>query len=562
MLRIGVMLDSWTTNAWVAAIIEDIQASQFAHVSLVILNTPAAKHKPSISKWVKDHWNLSLYDRYEKWDYQKYKTAPDAMAPCDLESMLSGSQSIRVNPVREGSNDLFREEDIAQIRAANLDVVLRFGFRILRGEILHVARCGIWSFHHDDNLRYRGRPPLFWEMYDGNPVSGSMLQILNETLDGGHVIYRSYSATDFTSLYRNRNPIYWKTSEFVLRRLHDLNSRGWKYIESLDSYAQRDSYGRRIYRIPNTFQMGVFLWRLLLRSVRIKTSGRFSSRFEQWFLAIRKRSPDRSFESTLGYQIVRPPLDRFYADPFLFRWNNKSYLFFEDYRYRDAQAHISCAEVGSDGTLRETSEALRRPYHLSYPFLIEYEGDIYMIPETRQNRSVELYRADEFPTRWSLAAVLLTDVVAVDATIHQAGGKFWMFVGLSNGKFSSCDELGIFYANSLFGPWSPHPSNPVISDVRRARPAGALFYQDGKLIRPSQDCSKAYGYAICFSEVLVLDETGYSEVPIGRIDPDWTSNNLGSHTYSRSDGFEIIDGKSMVKSRRSMRSGDKSNREG
>lgn len=167
---------------------------------------------------------------------------------------------------------------------------------------------------------------------------------------------------------------------------------------------------------------------------------------------------------------------------------------------------------------------------------------MYMIPETRQNRTVELYREDKFPTSWSLVAILLKDIFAVDATIHQADGKFWMFVGLSNGKYSSCDELGIFHAESLLGPWNPHRSNPVISDVRRARPAGALFYQDGKLIRPSQDCAKAYGYALCFSEVIVLNEMEYREIPLGRISPEWTRDNLGTHTYSRTDDFEVIDG--------------------
>jgi hypothetical protein len=547
MLRIGVMLDSLTTSAWVAKIIEDIQASQFAQVSLVILNSPPAKQKSSVRKWLKDHWNLTFYHRYEQWDYQKYKADPDAKAKCDLSTILNESQCIKVDPVRRGSTDSFREDDLVQIRAANLDVILRFGFRIVRGEILTIARYGVWSFHHDDNREYRGRPPLFWEIYEGNPVSGSILQILTESLDGGHVIYRSHSATDFTSLYRNRNPVYWKTAEFALRRLRDLDSRGWKYIESLETYTEKNSYVRGTYSIPNTFQMAIFVWRLLLRSVRTKLALRLTSRFEQWFVAIRKRSPNRSFDNALKYHIVRPPKDRFYADPFLFKRDGKNYLFFEDYRYSEAKAIISCAEVSTEGILSDPVEVLRRDYHLSYPFLFEYNGHIYMIPETRQNRTVELYRADSFPACWSLAAILLEDVGAVDATIHQADGKFWMFVGLSNGRYSSCDELGIFYAESLFGPWTPHRSNPVLSDVRRARPAGALFYQDGKLIRPSQDCSKAYGYALCFSEVVVLNETEYSEIPVGRIDPAWTSNNMGTHTYSRSDDFEVIDGKSAIR---------------
>jgi hypothetical protein len=547
MLRIGIMLDSLTTSAWVAKIIEDIQTSQFASVSLVILQTPPAKQKPVLREWLKDHWSLSLYGRYEKWDYQKHKADPDAKAPYDLSTILGGVRCVRASPSRTGSSDFFCESDLVKIYAANLDVIFRFGFGILRGEILHAAKYGIWSFHHGSDLEYRGQPPLFWEMYEENPVSVSVLEILTEPLDGGRVIYRSYSATDLTSLYRNRNPIYWKTAEFALRRLRDLDLRGWEYIKSLDTYTEKHSCVRGTHGIPNTFQMAVFLWHLLKRSVRTQWSLRMASGFEQWFLAIRKRSPDRSFDTTMGYHIVRPPMDKFYADPFLFKRDNKNYLFFEDYRYSEARAIISCAEVGAHGTLSEPVEVLRRPYHLSYPFVFEYEGHTYMIPETRQNRTVELYRADSFPACWSLAAVLLEDVGAVDATIHRADGKFWMFVGLSNDRYSSCDELGLFYAESLFGPWKPHRSNPILSDVRRARPAGALFYQDGKLIRPSQDCSKAYGYALCFSEVLILNEMQYAELPLGRIDPQWTSNNLGTHTYSRSDDFEAIDGKSMVK---------------
>ncbi len=549
MLRIGVMLDSWGTSAWVAKIIEDIESSGFASVSLVILNTPVEKTRPSLRKRLKNHWKQTLYHRYEQWDYQRRKVDPDAKSPRDVSSLLSEVQLIQVNPIRKGFTDQFNEDDLVTIRAANLDVVFRFGFRIIRGEILNVARYGVWSFHHDDNLEYRGGPPLFWEIYEGNPVSGTILQILTDSLDGGHVIYRSHSATDFTSLYGSRNPIYWKTAEFALRRLRDLDTRGWSYIQSLDTYNEKNTYARRMYKTPDALQMTVFLWRFIKRSIRTKLSLRLKGGLIQWFVAIRKRSPEHHFDATAGYQLSRPPRDRFYADPFLVKREGKTYLFFEDYRYSEGRALICCSEVSADGILSEPVEVLRRPYHLSYPFLFEQDGHMYMIPETKQNRTVELYRADEFPFRWSLAAVLLQDIVAVDATIHQANGKFWMFVGLSNGKYSNCDELGLFYADSLFGPWTAHRNNPVVSDVRRARPAGALFYQDGKLIRPSQDCSKAYGYALCFSEVTVLNEMEYSEVPVGRIDPDWVRNNLGTHTYSRTDDFEAIDGNFAAKVR-------------
>jgi hypothetical protein len=82
----------------------------------------------------------------------------------------------------------------------------------------------------------------------------------------------------------------------------------------------------------------------------------------------------------------------------------------------------------------------------------------------------------------------------------------------------------------------------VISDVRRARPAGALFHDGDRLIRPSQDCARAYGYALVFSEVVTITETEYEERPIARLDPGWVRGNLGTHTYTRSEQFEVIDG--------------------
>src|ERR1700727_1969362 len=285
MLRIGIMLDSYVSSAWVAKTIEDIQASGFAQVTLVVLNTPPpSPGKPPLGKRLRNHWKLTLYHRYEQWDYKRNKTEPDAKATVDLTSLLRDVPSITVHPLRKGFTDRIPEDELASINSHGLDVLFRFGFRIIRGGILNAARYGVWSFHHDDNLEYRGGPPLFWEIYEQNPVSGTILQILTDSLDGGRVIYRGHSSTDKSSLYRNRNPIYWKTAEYALRRLHDLNERGWKYIESLGTYTEKTNYVRGLYKIPNTLQMSVFLWRLLQRSFRTKISALLSSRFEQWFV--------------------------------------------------------------------------------------------------------------------------------------------------------------------------------------------------------------------------------------------------------------------------------------
>jgi hypothetical protein len=547
MLRIGLMLDSYVTSAWVAKIVEDIQSSGFAQVNLVVLNTPMPAKPLSLRERVRAHWRLTAYYRYEQWDYQRNRAKHDARASIDLSELLRDVPIVKVEPHRKGFTDRVAEEDLAKIRSAELDVIFRFGFRIIRGGILEAARFGVWSFHHDDNKEYRGGPPLFWEIYERNPISGTILQTLTDSLDGGRVLYRSHSSTEFSSLYLNRNPIYWKTAEFAIRRLRDLHERGFEYLQSLPTYNEKDTYTRPIYRTPTAAQMSVFLGHRLRRAVRGKIKAKAGGNTPQWFIAIRKRTSQHSFDDPSGYRILRPPLDRFYADPFLFKRDGRNYLFFEDLRYSDGQALISCAELDAEGNLGEIFDVLRCPYHLSYPFLFEHDGKVYMIPETKKNRTVELYRADEFPHRWKLEAVLLNNIFAVDATIHVQDGKFWMFAGISNGRYSNSDELGIFYADRLTGPWIPHRGNPVVSDVRRARPAGALFYHEGRLIRPSQDCGKAYGYALNFFEVLKLTEDEYEERQIGRIGPEWAKGNLGTHTYTASEDFEVIDGNFAAK---------------
>ena len=128
----------------------------------------------------------------------------DPFERADVTPLVRGADLLRVEPLRVRFVDRFRPQDVQRVRDAQLDVMLRFGFRIVKGEILGAAHCGMWSLHHDDNRSYRGGPALFWEMYERNPESGTILQVLTDALDGGKVLYRSIAATNFASLYKNR----------------------------------------------------------------------------------------------------------------------------------------------------------------------------------------------------------------------------------------------------------------------------------------------------------------------------------------------------------------------
>ena len=526
MLRVGIMLDSYQTSAWKSRLIQCIQSGGFARITLLLLNSRSSSDLPSVrptSTTSKDAW---LFRLYEEWDYRRNKEAYDSLAPADLTSLIG-------DLVSPHSRDPSMKEEA-------VDVILNLGSAAPTAELVSSARYGIWSFRFSDSSNDSPCAPLFWELYEENPVSEVSIRVQKDLSGSSRTIFSSQATTNKTSLYRNRNPIYWKCVEIGLRCLRELELRGDEYLDSfpISPPVNRSVSSRRA---PDFFDMGSFIARRLARGFRARINSLNLDNRSKWYLAIRRRSETLTFEDPSQYSLIDSPDDRFHADPFLFENDGKTYLFVEDFRYIDNRAVISCCEVQSDGTTTLPVEVLRRPYHLSYPFLFEDDGQIYMVPESKENRTVDIYRAVDFPAKWVAEPPLLRDVYAVDTTIHRSHDKYWMFTAISNGLYSNCDELSVFYAETLKGPWTPHPRNPLVSDVRRARPAGALFYDRGRLIRPSQDCSKAYGYGLVFSEVVTLTETEYEERPIGRIDPFASLGHEGTHTYTRTNRFEVVD---------------------
>src|SRR5260370_15699147 len=144
-IRIGIMVNSLRAPNWVAKIVADIQKSPFAHVALVVRNAaPPVVRKKRLRERLKTYWTHSLFERYRRWDWKRHRVEPDAFKPTDLAEVLKDVPVLPVQPIQKGFVDRFAPEDIATIRQADLDVLFRFGFRIIQGEILSCARYGVW----------------------------------------------------------------------------------------------------------------------------------------------------------------------------------------------------------------------------------------------------------------------------------------------------------------------------------------------------------------------------------------------------------------------------------
>ena len=262
----------------------------------------------------------------------------------------------------------------------------------------------------------------------------------------------------------------------------------------------------------------------------------------QWFIAYRQRQPFAIPFTTDGFQAIKPPPGRFYADPFVIKNDNKNYIFFEEFCFIKGKGFISFVAINSDGSYTKPQRVLERKYHLSYPFLFKWNNKIYMIPESSENDTIELYAARSFPYDWTLEKVMLRDLKANDTTIWFSGQKAWMFTNIVGQGQQPYTELCLFHAESIFDEWQAHPRNPIISDITSARPAGNLFLHNGEIIRPGQNSLIRYGHALVFNKLTCLTEHDYSELKIEQVEPDWYPGSLSCHTYNFNEDLEVIDG--------------------
>ena len=527
-----------------AAMLEAVVHSDYAEPVLVVLNASISREAPQRSwlvRTIAEHRTL-LYKVYWLIEERLYKVHPDALEFKNVETLFAGVPRLQIEPRQTAFSDYVSEEDLDAIRSYRTDVLIRLGFRILRGKIFQIPRFGVWSYHHGDTAVNRGGPPAFWETIEKSQTVGCVLQRLTEDLDQGIVLTQSHGPAYSPSVNWNRNYLFWKSTGFIPRQLRELHRiGGTRFFRRHRPKARRLAfYCNRLYRIPTNAEAFRCISKMLYRHIRYRIIQRLFK--EQWILLTHVGKKPSTM--LLKFQKLVPPKDRFWADPHLVQRGDAHYIFFEEFDYAKRRGHIAAAKLDGQGRITESRIILEAPYHLSYPSTFEHDGELYMIPESGANRTVDLYRCKDFPYQWEFVMHLMEGVSAYDTTLFRYLNRWWLFAAVQEREgCSPWDELCLFYASNMFsGKWTPHPLNPVVSDIRSARPAGRLFWEDGSWIRPAQDCSRRYGYRIVFNRITLLNTKEYEEKTVGAITPGWDKRIRNIHTFNRQDGLTVIDG--------------------
>jgi len=544
-LLIGLLIDSYQIPHWSYRMVKKIIDGDYAEVVLVVEKTASGCLVGKTDQPGGAAIDAMIFSSLCKLDKAMYPLETDALEPKDLQGLLPKTvQNIIVEPIPNDLLESFSESDCKKILSFKLDVMVKLGFGDLCGAVFSCARYGVWLCHHGDNRVNQGDPAGFWEVVEGRGETGSVLEMRTDDSEGMKILYRSFSQTNGRSVCQNSNVDYWKMGCFIPRKLKELHVCGEEaFFSGMRAENQHPFfYSRRLYSIPRQFEWIKLALRHFYKMI--------DSNIQRWFyfdqyILLYGINKGKTFSQTVArYRKLVPPDDRFWADPFIVYENRQYYIFIEEVPAKTNKGHISFLTIDENENVSIPRKIIEKPYHMSYPFIFSYNDEYYMIPETGANKTIDLYKCVCFPDQWEMMTTLMDNVCAFDSTLLQKDGKWWLFTTIRESEESaSIDELFLFYSADLFsGNWTPHVKNPVVSDVRSARPAGKIFSHNGNWYRPAQNSSKIYGYGIKINHIVTLTEEEYKEECVNDIEPLWDKKIKAVHTLNFVNELTIIDG--------------------
>ncbi len=551
-MRFAVISDGFWFQQWQADAIR--QLILHGHVmALMITGDHVAQTRSGLKGFRQKKSGTFLFSVLENRFF-----APPARIRVSLHHQLENVPWMKCRVIREKNVWRFQDEDIRRIMEKDADFILRFAMGILKGGILEAARFGVWSFHHGDEMKYRGGPAGFHEIINGDPVTGAILQRLTERLDGGTILRKGFLKTSLHSWKENLQQLYTVSSAWPALVADE--------IESLPD-PERSRFGKKstttapVYRVPGNGLMLSFLVRLLYYRIRFLLEKYFI--MEEWNVGIVRKQADQLLLPQELSEKIQPewlpplPKGRYLADPFGVVEGDFLHLLAEQYDYKRLFGEIRACriDISRSGQLishreinvfkaqDEKIHGFGSGIHRSYPCLMQESGTWYCVPEAWQSGNITLYRTDPSFRHMEQVKVLVTNISAVDPTLTFHQGRWWLFFTT---REHSNSHLHIWYADHLTGEYHPHRLNPVKVDVRSARPAGTPFRAKGRLFRPAQDCSVTYGYRVAVNQILTLTPELFEEETLHYIGPLTNGPyRQGLHTVSMAGPVTLIDGKKL-----------------
>lgn len=264
-------------------------------------------------------------------------------------------------------------------------------------------------------------------------------------------------------------------------------------------------------------------------------------RTDKWAIAYRKKKGSM-LDDAGGFTMIPQDYKGFYADPFLFEHDGKTYLFAEYYEHKINRGYFVYAVYDAEkNAFSDFKEIIREDYHLSYPLVFRHKGEIYIMPEAGHSDTLYLYRATRFPDEWEKAAVLLDGIKLADTTPFDYHGRFYAVT-----KCNRTRQDPMLLLRIDPDQWSVTGKTVVTDDISVSRPGGHVIRQDERYYLVTQDCQKDYGTALNFLEFSIdgndhLEYRFTKKITPDHVGVDGVKTVTRIHTYNFTEGLEVID---------------------
>lgn len=503
-MKIGLLFNNYTNLAnWELRIIEEIMVDPKLELSLIIQYPQIERNSSNIITNTISRVKFNIFKiqlLIERKIFAKH--VPIGMRNT-IMNRLKNIPHINLCHKKNDTDELMELVDSIKIGNLGLDIIFSTANHTFNNTLAKLVVHGVWCFSYGSKSSNSSFLAGFWEIYSKKPVVTVQLLKVSQEFKANDVIDNAYF---------NRHWSFVKTNREVLEGSVSLLMKNLRIQELIDPLKIMDNQSHILIVNPGIAQLIKYTFRFYL-TLFIKSYGRiithfFGIRYHCWTLFLGKGNFLTANISTINP--VELPKDEFWADPFIFNYKNVSYVFFENYSYKTKLGKISCGII-HENKLKDVVDVLDLPYHLSYPFIFEEDGEIYLMPETAKNKRLEIYKCKNFPSQWELYSTAFEGEMVADATFYTDKLKEkWLFVNKKVATTTMESELYIYKVDSLkFNKIESHRMNPVLIDSKRARNGGAIFEYDGELLRPSQgNIDGIYGKTLNIGVInkLTMDE--------------------------------------------------------
>ena len=240
--RVGIIIDGGNVSNQIFELFKQSETAKNYEISCLIIQEQITAERSigwlsPIKTFFKKALTLGITGlifqiifNIEKLFVMRNKDLSDVFKKFDVSELKIPKLTVHPHISKSGHFYRYSESDLNKIKSQNLQILVRGGSGILRGSILDLTPLGVISFHHGNNNAFRGGPPGYWEVYETQPTTGFIIQVLSEELDGGDVIFRGeiptswFHALNVARIYKKANPFMHQTLEKIFGDKNDIEN--------------------------------------------------------------------------------------------------------------------------------------------------------------------------------------------------------------------------------------------------------------------------------------------------------------------------------------------------